>query len=214
MNTFETSENINELALALAKAQGEMEAAFEDKKSHYGPYATLNSLRAACKAPLSNNGLSIPQMVVEGENEFHLITMLMHSSGQWIRSKTILPGAKNISKGFSAMQTLGAVVTYMRRYTLAAMLGISSGNDNDGELSEDEKRKHESKRIEIELMTVEECKEIIDLIGDDQEYMKEILGKLEKAGIPSLAMYPRTGYPKLLAAVKKHSDERLAREMQ
>ena len=51
-------------------------------------------------------------------------TTLMHSSGQWLRSKIKLPLSKVDAQG------VGAAVTYGRRYGLSAMVGIAQYDDD------------------------------------------------------------------------------------
>ena len=52
--------------------------------------------------------------------------MLLHESGQWIRSKIKMPiGGKKDA------QAVGATITYARRFSLSAMVGIAQ-TDDDG----------------------------------------------------------------------------------
>jgi hypothetical protein len=121
---YEQSENINELAKALAAAQGTIEAALKDKTNpHFrSHYADISSVWEACRGPLSKNGLSIIQAPGNGI----LVTQLNHSSGQWIRTRTKLLIDK------ANMQGLGSALTYARRYALAAMVGVVADEDDDG----------------------------------------------------------------------------------
>jgi hypothetical protein len=122
------SEQINELAAALAKAQGTMKnAAFDKQNPHYrNSYASLASVTDAIKGPLAANGLSYSQATEIREGGFVLLTTLMHSSGQWIASEYPLPsGAKP--------QELGSALTYARRYSLSALACIAADEDDDAE---------------------------------------------------------------------------------
>jgi hypothetical protein len=134
------SEQINELITALAKAQGQMKAAIKDSTNpHFkSKYADLASVWDACRDPLSNNGLAVTQTVTCDTDKQVLITMLGHSSGQWIRSNMVLP----IQKG--GPQELGSCLSYCRRYSLAAMVGVFQ-DDDDGERVETSNRKVDSK---------------------------------------------------------------------
>jgi len=121
------SENINELAIALAKAQSKFKSAEEDKiNPHFkSKYSSLNALWTACREGLTENGLSVIQ-IMDGEENLKLITILAHSSGQWIQS--VLP----IASQRITPQALGSAITYMKRYSLSAIVGISSGDEDDG----------------------------------------------------------------------------------
>lgn len=123
------SDSITELAKALSKAQGEMEAA---KKGSLNPhfknkYADLADVIDAVREPLCKNGLSFVQFPrTLGEGKLELITLLMHSSGEWIEGGVPLLFSKN------DMQGLGGAITYARRFGLSSMVGLSQ-DDDDGE---------------------------------------------------------------------------------
>jgi len=125
------SESIVELATALAKAQGAMPAVPKNGRGQVGTqrtsYVTFDDLVATVKAPLATNGLSFTQMLDEGPA---LTTMLLHSSGQWIAASMPIE-AMEANRGTNAMQALGSTLTYMKRYALAAMLGVASDEDDD-----------------------------------------------------------------------------------
>lgn len=125
------SEQINELAEALALAQGEMEGAPKDRQNpHFrSSYADLASVWGACRKPLANHGLSVAQVprVIKGDDPaVEVETLLMHKSGQWISNLLELPVAKADTQGF------GSAITYARRYALAAVVGVAP-EDDDGE---------------------------------------------------------------------------------
>lgn len=118
------SKEINELAKALTKAQGAMTSAQKDGTNpHFGKsYATLDSIWQATRKPLCDNGLSVVQSLLPDNV---LVTILLHESGQWIRSYLKLNPVKNDPQG------LGSALTYGRRYSLAAMVGIAQADDDD-----------------------------------------------------------------------------------
>lgn len=121
------SELLNELGGALAKAQGQIQAAKKDSANPFfkSKYADLASVWDACRKPLSDNGLSVSQFPCEAENGVAIETMLIHSSGQWISSRYTMPVSKNDA------QAVGSAITYARRYALAAVVGIAP-EDDDG----------------------------------------------------------------------------------
>lgn len=123
------SESIGELAKALCKVQGELK---EPIKSAVNPffkskYADLASIWTCARESLSKHGLSIVQVVQPDETDHDvLITKLIHESGEWIKSVATINPVKNDP------QSYGSAMTYLRRYTLAAMLGVSGEDDDDG----------------------------------------------------------------------------------
>lgn len=128
------SEQLNELATALAKAQGEMTAPELNKQGYNYKYADLNSVWKVCRKPLRENGLSIIQggKVIDGKT--YLATRLCHSSGQWIETHLPIPDPKpslDTKKKHTEMQDYGAFCTYLRRYSVTACLGINGDEDTD-----------------------------------------------------------------------------------
>lgn len=122
------SEQIDAIAAALAKAQGKIEGASRDKTNPdlKNRYADLASAWDACRTALSENGISVVQAPGEGENGMiGVTTLLMHSSGQWLQGSLSMRPAKGDP------QSIGSVITYARRYSLMAMVGIAP-DDDDG----------------------------------------------------------------------------------
>ena len=122
------SPEIDKLAEALAKAQGEMEGA---KKESVNPffksnYADLHTVIQSSLPFLNKYGLSIIQGNDDSRDGFYVTTMLLHESGQWLKSTLRMPITKADAQG------VGATITYARRYSLAAMIGIAQ-TDDDGE---------------------------------------------------------------------------------
>lgn len=121
------SDSINELATALAKAQGEIKGAELDATNpHFkSPYSTLSSVWEACRAPLSKNGLSIIQTLEKIDGSNVLETTLLHSSGQYFSGHCPLLLTKQ------DMQGLGSAYTYAKRYAICALIGVASIEDDD-----------------------------------------------------------------------------------
>jgi len=125
------SEVINELAAALSKAQGEMQAAIKDKINPFfkSSYADLGSVWDAARPVLSKYGLCVIQTteIIADGSKIILVTTLAHTSGQWVKSYLPLNPSKNDSQG------IGAAITYLRRYSLSAIVGVVCDEDDDGE---------------------------------------------------------------------------------
>jgi len=118
----------NALAKSLAVAQGMMSNADKNAKGNFGKYATLASIWEAIRDPLSKNGLSVIQ-TFEYDDAVRVVmlrTTLMHESGESIDSIYPVFPVKNDPQGY------GSAITYARRYTLAAMVGIAPDDDDDG----------------------------------------------------------------------------------
>lgn len=137
---MERSSEINELAAALAKAQGEISTAAKDglnpafrnaadpTKAKGSRYMSLSSAWEACREALSKHNLCVSQMPVDSPEpgRVALETAIMHASGQFIVSKMSTRLQKDDAQG------VGSAITYLRRYALAAVVGIVADDDDDG----------------------------------------------------------------------------------
>lgn len=124
------SDSIKELSAALVKAQASIGVAIKDSVNpHFkSKYADLGAVWAACRKPLNDNGLSVVQMPVDaGEpGRVALETILVHVSGEYISSTVSTRLMKDDAQG------VGSAITYLRRYALAAFVGIVADEDDDG----------------------------------------------------------------------------------
>ena len=134
-----TSEQINELAAALATAQGSISAAKYDGTNPHlkNRYTTLSAVWDAIRKPLSDNGLAVVQVVDMDSDGMILSTRLMHSSGQYIEA--VYPITAGEARGISGAQAIGSALTYARRYSLTALIGVVSDDDDDGNSAGDQK---------------------------------------------------------------------------
>ena len=159
------SESISNLAKALCKAQNEMGGAVKDAKNPFfkSNYADLTSIIKAIKEPFASNGLSYSQFPVtsEGGGGVGVVTVLMHSSGEWLESEFYLPLAKKDPQGG------GSAITYARRYALQAMAGIPTADD-DAEAAMMRGKPVEKSRDEL-------CEEAVTEHIDSLQYIRRML---------------------------------------
>lgn len=126
---FETSDSTDKLDAAIAKAQGEIgDAAKDATNPHFNKsYADLASVREACAAALSKQGVAVTQWPVPATKPNHVaLHTRLAFAGQWMRAYFELP-----TRTWSA-QDAGGAITYLRRYTLAAAVGVAPSDDDDG----------------------------------------------------------------------------------
>ncbi len=128
---MEKSENISNLALSLSLLQGEIKDVHKDKKGYGYSYADLSSVLEIIRPLLSKYKLALAQLPGCIGERLSLTTMLMHESGQWISSTIEMPIEK--AKNMSLAQATGSVMTYARRYALAAIMGVAQ-TDNDASI--------------------------------------------------------------------------------
>jgi hypothetical protein len=130
------SESIKELATALSKVQGELTYAKKDSANPFfkSRYADLESVWDACRSLMATNGLSVIQMPGNYfEGRMWLVTRLCHNSGEWIEQEMSVPVQKADAQG------AGSALTYMRRYALAAFIGVVQADDDGNAASQQTK---------------------------------------------------------------------------
>ena len=131
------SEEIGQLAGALAKAQGAIQDATKNAQNPFfkSKYADLSSVRNTIKDPLSENELALTQFPTVGQNGVSVETMLLHSSGQFMVASTWVPIAKADAHG------IGSALTYARRYGIMSLLCLATEDDDGNAAVEPDKAK-------------------------------------------------------------------------
>jgi len=182
---MKTSEQISELAAALAAAQGMMENAIMNRiNPHFkSKYADLAAIFDAARKPLSANGLAIVQTIGDGV----LHTRLLHTSGQWIASEHPLPMS-------GRPQEIGSALTYARRYSLSALIGIAADEDDDANAANRSNGKPAGKLSDAQAI---ELSEALDDVGRTDQWFCDF------AHITELTDLAPERFESALAYVKK-----------
>ena len=129
--SLQHSNEIGNIAGALAKAQGVLSNAGKASEGYGYSYADIGANFDAIRKPFSENEIAITHghaLKDTSKPTVFTTVMLMHSSGEWIKSTLEVP--LTIMKGLSVSQSIGVVCTYSRRYLLQAVTGLAS-EDND-----------------------------------------------------------------------------------
>jgi hypothetical protein len=127
-------ENTNEnkaLSEALVKAVGELSNVAKTAANPYfkSKYAPLDAIIDATRPVLAKNGLAVIQQPLFMEGTAGVETVIIHKDGASTSSTLLLPLKDQSPQG------VGSAITYARRYALAAVLGIASEDDDDGNVS-------------------------------------------------------------------------------
>lgn len=203
------SEDINELATSLAKAQADFEIAGLNRTNPYfkSRYADFQSVVTASRPALTKNGLSVIQNIiahVSGESILH--TILMHNSGQWIESRMrILPPKNDV-------QTMSSYITYLKRISYSSLIGVVTGDeDDDGEIAVATHRetfakgtalntKYNPKDIAHDVIVREQLEELEYELADYPDIASDILDKLR---LQSLADLPKSKFQASITRIRE-----------
>jgi hypothetical protein len=118
------------LVEALVAVQGQLPVLAKDKAANYGKYADLVQVHEAVLPLLVEHGLCwtcCPTTLDDGRPVLEYA--LRHVSGESIGGRYPLPPG-------ASPQQLGSAVTYGRRYSLCAVLGVVADADDDGAAAE------------------------------------------------------------------------------
>lgn len=194
------SEDIQELAMALAKAQGQMKIANENKGNPFfkSRYADLMSVVMAARPALSANGLSVVQNIIDHEDGTKMVhTILLHNSGQYIESRMRVVPMKN------DIQSISSTVTYIKRMAYASLVGVVVGDeDDDGEIAMVPAREMEIKGPSLSVKydprqqsTETISKDQLDELHYELEQYPDIADEITlKLNLQSLADLPKSKY--------------------
>lgn len=162
-----TSNEINELAAAMAIAQGQMGAAYKNSSNpHFkSSFADLASISDVIKQPLSDNGLSVVQFPINNEQGVAITTRVMHKSGQWIEESF---GIKPVKAG---PQEYGSLISYFRRYALAAIFAIPQTDDDANSIQ----LAAEAPQKPVDAITGDQVKALVNLLDGDEKLRTQLM---------------------------------------
>lgn len=168
-----TSNSIGQLAKALAAAQAEFRPIVKDKvvksSSYSYRYADLATVRDAVTPALSKHGLAVSQTFKpNGGGVQYVETMLMHTSGECLTSSYQIPAV-------GRQQEIGSAITYARRYSLCAILGVVAEDDDDGNAAD-------QKQVKVEQTVSTQAAAKLDNIAKsgDYEMLDPLTGEITK----------------------------------
>ena len=124
------SAEIGEIAAALSVAQAEINPAEKNATNPHlkNKYANISAIYDAVREVLPKHGLCVVQTMLPTDGtRAHVRTTLAHKSGQWFASECVMPLDRQ-----GGAQGMGSAITYARRYSLSAILGVVADEDDDG----------------------------------------------------------------------------------
>lgn len=201
------SNEINEIASNLAKAQGEMEAATKHSVNPFfkSKYASFADVVRSSRPSLAKHGLSVIQRIFFDEDRnMTLETRLMHASGQWISSFMPITPPKDDAQG------RGSYISYMKRYAYAALVGVyTEDEDDDGEKAMQSVAKQSSRgsynKRNYEKINSEQVKNIMFEIGEHDDIAQYLLRQFN---ISKLADIPKEYYLKVIEKIRANVKSR------
>jgi hypothetical protein len=121
------SESIANLVKALSTLQGELKDADKNALNpHFkSKYADLSEVLGNLRPLLAKNQLALSQFPSFENGIVSVTSLLAHASGEWIESTASAPATKQDVQG------VGSAITYLKRYSAAAIVGMASADQDD-----------------------------------------------------------------------------------
>ena len=210
------SPEIGEIAAALAAAQAELPAAIKGSVNPHlrNKYADINAVYTAIRDVLPKHGLAVVQTMLPTDgSKAHVRTMLAHKSGQWIAGECVMPLDRQ-----GGAQGMGSAITYARRYSLSAIVGVVTEEDDDanaaqgrGAKQQAQQQREAAKASNPDPMTAAQSKMLMAYLskrhGDSrQAYLDELSGFFGRE-IKSSRELTKTDVSEFLDAVNNGAQE-------
>jgi hypothetical protein len=189
---MKTSENINEIATALAAAQAEIQNPSKSAENPFfkSRYADLAEVLSVVRPAFTKQHLSIVQMPYTSESgQIGVTTMISHASGQWMQGEVALP----LQVNKNVAQDAGSAITYLRRYALAAACGVAQ-EDTDGNLG----KKNIGKVTNLKPISQSQATELTALITETDA---DLGAFLSFANSESIEQIPSVSFSKVRDAL-------------
>lgn len=187
----------NEAKKAYHKAMAEFKANApkidKDKKVGYKTdrgsvgyaHASLFNVTDKISAELSKYGLSASWRTQQN-GQIGVTCRISHNLGHY--EETTLFAAPDTSGSKNSIQAIGSTVTYLQRYTLLALTGLATEDQDD-----------DGKSIDVEVIDGKQISTLLDMITNTQTNSEKFLKWL---GISSLEEMPKKQYQKALTALQ------------
>ena len=133
---MQTSQECTNLFKSLIAASTELGNVAKTKVARVGDkysykYAPFDGIVDMLRLTLPKHHLWFTQDVSSDGDKYILETLVLHESGEWLKSSMVMTDTK-LSMSSNATQQLGASITYFKRYILSAIFGIATDEDVDG----------------------------------------------------------------------------------
>lgn len=201
------SSETNDLFTALSKAQSEMGTAGLNAANPFfkSRYADLAEIIKASRPALTKYGLSVSQQLITTDDGLNmLVTVLGHTSGQWMESRVRIVPPKN------DIQSLGACITYNRRFAYSSLIGVCvSDEDDDGESVVAPQRNTSYTKTSYnqpETISPQQLAQLQDELSEFPDIAEDVLQKLN---IKSLAQMEQTIFLKSLKRIREIKQDKM-----
>lgn len=210
---MQSSPTIGALCAALAKAKTQYSSAKKDAKNPFfkSDYLTLAGAHGAADGALSAHGLAVLQSTCYSDASITLTTVLMHESGEWVSGTYPVNPVKNDPQG------IGSAMTYARRYSYMAIVGLAAEDDDGNQASNRNEYTAKAAPVSVPVAVVSTSEKKPDPLTEEYNKVEKMLiakmGKDEAMHqIQAIKKKNGTNYTKALAEIKALNDSTPVRD--
>lgn len=157
-------------------AQAEMPKLVKDSENPYfsSKYVSLDEVLNKVLPILNKNGLCLYQTVTACDGQPGLCTVITDGTDR-------IEDVMYLMMKSSDPQGQGSAITYARRYSLMSILGLSTGEDDDGNsANEAENRRQEANRQQTSPTSIEDFFKLLKTKGiESKDEAVEVLDRIE-----------------------------------
>jgi hypothetical protein len=191
---WEANEAKKAYHLAMAEFKSNPPEIDKDKTVAYGntkySHASLANVTKKIGVELSKHGLS--SSWTTKQNGVILVTCkITHVKGH--SEETTLSAPADSSGSKNTIQAIGSTITYLERYTLLALTGLATFDQDD-----------DAQSAETEFIDQKQQNQIVDMLLDIEAKEGPFLKYL---GVPSLDKLPKDQFQKAVEAIKAKSNK-------
>jgi hypothetical protein len=190
------------ISAAFVKAKKAFGPALKDKTNpaFRSKYADLGACIDAVEEALHANGIVLVQETSLDDTGVTVETVLLHESGESLRfGKLHVPASKSDPQGY------GSALTYCRRYSLCASMGIAPEDDDGNAAAEAAKRAAEAKKRQDDATSPSAvAKRLTTQAEENLQIVAEVIAGWERDAVQRIWPFiPKETQDKLTPLIRK-----------
>lgn len=205
------SESIVKIAKAMAEFRKNVQQPKKDANNPFfkSKYTTLDAVVESIDTTASKHGLSFIQYPVNDEHgNTGIATIVLHESGEFLEFEpSFMKPEKNTP------QAIGSVLTYLRRYTLSAVFGIASEEDDDGNHAsgsynkQPKKQPQDKGKVALVQQNAKDFSEVLKTSGQELSQQDVLNVYLGQYGLKNISQASNEQLIGMSQSIKKKIDE-------
>lgn len=176
---MQTSTECTNLFKSLISASSELGNVAKTKQAYGYKYAPFDSIVDMLRLVLPKHKLWFTQDVSTEGDRYILETLVLHESGEWLKSAMVMTDTELSGKA-NTTQQLGASITYFKRYVLSAIFGIATDEDVDGNVDAIQRKQEVKANAKSATQTAQSAPKKSETKGNPQSARDYVISDMTK----------------------------------